>query len=216
MSDLRVACVPPLGVSVSATHLILSCLLPATTIRGRAKPKALFVGCSYGCMGNTFDLKLLLNVEHLDHEERVHEAAAVLGSMKAGFRQRRATRRYTGIVDGRRRAVGQLLKLPNGHVVKLLAASRGRAFVTWEDLTCIHSTQLAEVDASLLRSNKHPAAVLLGTMKKGKKERRSRRKASSARRNGSRPCRPGRKRGRPRVHSLECGTWTESKPAAEM
>ncbi len=129
-------------------------------------------------------LTMLLSAETLSPAERVAEAAAALGSLKADCRQRRRDRRYTGVVAGRRRPVGQLVKLPTGQVAKLLCAIRGKAFVTWQDEECIHPTQLATLNASDLVVVKNPAAVLLGSLKRGVKERPSLRKQRAARRNG--------------------------------
>lgn len=127
------------------------------------------------------------------HGEMVIHAAAVLGAMK----KRTHELRYTGVVDGRRRRFGQLVKMPCGRVVKLLGALRGQAVVYWKDPESIYGDQLVVVHVSDLRVVKNPAAVILGRLKAGARERPSVRKQRAARRNGKMPCRPGRKRGRP-------------------
>jgi len=52
-----------------------------------------------------------------------------------------------------------------------------------------------EDDVRLFR---HHSAIILGSLKAGKKERPSEAKANAARRNGLMPCRAGLRRGRPR------------------
>jgi hypothetical protein len=144
-------------------------------------------------------INLLLAADALPLDQRVTEAAAALATLKTNYRQRRRDRRYTGVLDGRRRPVGQLVKLPTGQLAKLVGVIRGKAFVTWEDPECIHSTQLALTSTSNLTIVKNPAAVLLGSRKRGAKERPSARKAAACRRNGNCPVRPGsRPRGAPR------------------
>jgi hypothetical protein len=55
-------------------------------------------------------------------------------------------------------------------------------------------------EAAVIRRFKNPAAVLLGSRKRGIKERPSVTKASAARHNGNLPVRPGsRPRGRPKL-----------------
>lgn len=127
--------------------------------------------------------------------ELVIRAASALGRRPKGGNASRQ-RRYTGIVEGRRRPRGQRVKLPNGQVATLLGALRGRAVVCWDDPETIEGSQLAIVPATNLRVLKHPAAVILGRLKTGVHERPSLRKQRSARRNGRMPCRAGKRRGR--------------------
>ena len=107
--------------------------------------------------------------------------------------------KVTGRVAGRRRRVGSLVQLPDGRVAELKAALRGRAVVAWTDLRRVDPFCLAVCNVDEITPFKLPAARSLGTMKRGKKERPSLRKLRACRRNGRKPCRPGKKRGRPKT-----------------
>jgi hypothetical protein len=63
------------------------------------------------------------------------------------------------------------------------------------------------IRANQVQVIKNEAAILLGRFKKGIFERKSEAKASAARSNGAKPCRPGRKRGRPRQMAALPGLW---------
>ncbi len=85
--------------------------------------------------------------------------------------------------------------MPNGDVLAAFAIQRGKVFVFAPE----GSGRLLDCyDASEVRRIKNPAAQMMGQLKLGKKERQSSRKQASARRNGSLPCRGGKRRGRPR------------------
>jgi len=159
---------------------------------------------------DTNKINLLLAVEALPFDQQVTEAAASLATLKANYKQRRRDRRYTGVIDGRRRPVGQLVKLPTGQIAKLLGVIRGRAFVTWDDPQTIEGSRVAMAAARNLTILKNPAAVLLGSRKRGAKERPSTKKAASCRRNGCCPVRPG---SRPRGRSSQRKDEAASSPS---
>jgi hypothetical protein len=130
----------------------------------------------------------------------IREAAKKLGSRpKEKFHGRRRVRRtWTGVVQGRRTWVGQPVILRNGETGWIKKVELGIANVKTchqnEDGSHLHRYELA-ADLKILKC---PEAVLLGSLKKGIKERKSERKGEASRKNGAMPVRPGnRKRGRP-------------------
>jgi hypothetical protein len=90
------------------------------------------------------------------------------------------------------------LEVPNGDVLAVFAIQRGKVFV----FAPAGSGRLFDrYDASEVRRIKNPAAQMMGSLKRNKKERQSSLKQASARRNGAQPCQPGKERGRPRKTS---------------
>ncbi|HEY6180863.1 MAG TPA: hypothetical protein VIW67_01390, partial [Terriglobales bacterium] len=87
---------------------------------------------------------------------------------------------------------------PDNRVVVLKAAIRNEVAVMWQDPRQIDPVQFALFRADQVRVLKSPAAVLLGSLKRGIKEQPSEKKRLACRRNGLRPCKPGRRRGRPK------------------
>lgn len=117
-------------------------------------------------------------------------AAARLLAMEPRPRQRK----WTGEFNGQRVRRRTMFKLPNGDILPAVLILRGKVYVFRED-----SDQFIErYSCSEVRPVKNPAAVLLGRLKRGKREAPSERKATTARINGAMPCRPGKRRGRPR------------------
>src|SRR5947207_1058122 len=128
----------------------------------------------------------------------ISTAASQLAKMKRLNRPRR-WRVYTGRVGRKRGWRGMKVVLPDGQIGELVTARRGAAFVVWRDEFALNPEQHAALWVEDLRRFKSPAAVLLGSLKKGVVEKPSARKAQIVRLNGSRPVRPGsRPRGRPR------------------
>ena len=77
-------------------------------------------------------------------------------------------------------------------------ASWQGACVCVSDPTAIDGFRMCPLPRQQIRAAKLPAAVILGGLKRGVIGKRSEQKAEAARRNGCRPCRPGKKRGRPK------------------
>lgn len=111
---------------------------------------------------------------------------------------RRQHRKWTGWLHGEHCWRGRQVVLPNGEVTEVYWTSRGRVWLTdAHDLPYRWFLRIArrEKDVRLYRN---PAAVTLGGLKRGIKEKSSAAKAATARRNGLFPCREGKRRGRPR------------------
>lgn len=119
-------------------------------------------------------------------------AALVARSREGATKQQE----LTGMVDGKRRRKLSLVRLPDGTIAELLAAARGKAIVRWTDPSQIDPERVVCIPSEGLKFIPLPAAQVLGRLKRGVKERSSPRKAAACRRNGMRPCRPGKRRGR--------------------
>jgi hypothetical protein len=109
-------------------------------------------------------------------------------------------RRWTGVVFGRRAWVGQPVILPDKSVGWIKQAQAGYVCVR----TCAFELEIGAVhdymEAIALKPYRLPEAVLLGRLKRGKRERASAAKAAASRRNGAMPVKPGnRPRGRLRM-----------------
>ena len=138
--------------------------------------------------------------EATKHQIEVSLAGAQLAKLRRDAKARRRQRIYTGVV-GRRRAWRHMqVVLADGRIAELLVARRGAAMVAWQDDFAIKPERVGGCRTDDLRRYKVPAAVILGGLKKGRKERPSAKKGRCARGNGCRPVRPGsRPRGRPRA-----------------
>jgi len=111
-------------------------------------------------------------------------------------------RRWTGwLSDHWRGYRDQCVIMPNGEIWFLYGARRGTAVVTpdqgrllggWGD----GPFRWRVIRASELRRYRSPEAQLLGRAKFGRKERPSLLKQQAAQRNGLKPCREGKRRGR--------------------
>jgi hypothetical protein len=107
--------------------------------------------------------------------------------------------RRTGRVRGRRRSTGQAVVLANGEVGRLRWAYRKKVLVEVGPPSEVEACQLIASTEDKLELAKNPYAQSLGALKKGAKERRSREKVRSCRKNATMPAGPGsRRRGRPR------------------
>lgn len=110
----------------------------------------------------------------------------------------RPAKLYTGYLGRRRAWFGQPVVLPGNIVGNLISVYRGFAAVAWEDPFALQRKRVNAFETKSLHPYKHPAAVVLGRLKRGRKERDSESKKRAARRNGCRPVRAGsRPRGRP-------------------
>jgi hypothetical protein len=122
-------------------------------------------------------------------------AAAALARLRGPERSRKV---FTGQIGPKRGWRGMPLVLPNGHVGRLICAWRGFAAVGWHDLFSVQPDRIDYFRVSELVRFKNPAAILIGSLKRGAVEQRTERKRRSCRRNGSCPPRAGsRPRGRP-------------------
>lgn len=108
-------------------------------------------------------------------------------------------KKWTGYLHGERCWVGQRVLMTDGMRGALLSARRGKATVFADSRRYLAESRVRELREQEVVLLKLPQAMLLGFLKRGKKERPSEAKRAAARRNGSRPVRPGsRPRGRPR------------------
>jgi len=128
---------------------------------------------------------------------------SIAGESLAKLRQEakhRPPRVYTGRVGRKRGWRGMPVILPRGQIGNLIMALRGIAVIAWNDPLNITPNRIGYFRVRDLLRFKTPAAVLLGSLKKGVTETPSLRKANAARCNGCAPPRPGnRPRGRPRA-----------------
>lgn len=142
--------------------------------------------------------------------ERISDAARQLRSMTS---QRKL--RFTGRIGTKRVRVCQRVIMPDGVLGFVVRVLRGRVLVGLDEEPNDGTSLFRLVRTHEVRLYKNPAAVLLGRQKLGTKERASKRKARSSRRNGSRPVRPGsRKRGRPTKSAVSAGEVRPSEPLA--
>ena len=134
--------------------------------------------------------------------EAASRAGRTLAIRRRVVHQGRDLRRWTGVVfNGKRAWVGLPVVLPDGSPAWIKKAQAG-----W---VCVRTTAIDPVDgpihdylkATALRPYRSPEATLLGSLKRGKIEKKSAAKAAASRRNGAMPVRPGRRpRGRPRMN----------------
>ena len=98
--------------------------------------------------------------------------------------------------------VGMPIRLPTGEAVFAFGALRGRVIWSREPGVLTGSIDGAGVHWGVLPAEKvlvvkNEHAVRLGQLKSGKVERKSEAKSTAARLNGTRPCKDGKRRGRP-------------------
>lgn len=123
-------------------------------------------------------------------------AGALLSARKRNDGRHRV---YTGEIQGTRRKKFSLVAW-GGITALLLGALRGRAFISWTNPAEDDAPMFRMVPADEVQLIPIPAAQMLGRLKNGVKERYSKKKTAACRRNGKMPCRPGKRRGRPRNH----------------
>ena len=134
-------------------------------------------------------------------------AGATLGSTPKG-----QPRRWTGWIGNEHFWRGRRVILPTGVVAEVYGVQRGQAAVRWPDPYWIEGVRLDVVPVAELTVYRHPAAVVLGKLKGGCKEKFSQCKQSACRLNGAQPVRRGRRpRGRPRRVKLEPATGGASE-----
>lgn len=131
-------------------------------------------------------------------QEEITFAASCLGR-----RQRDQRSRWTGWIDDVHAYRNMEIVLPTGERAFVYGALRGKVVWTFGDNGLAGGIDGAGVSwgvlpANLVRILRNRDAQLLGALKAGVRERPSEAKAQAARANGKRPCRPGRRRGRPR------------------
>ena len=108
-------------------------------------------------------------------------------------------KKWTGYLHGQRCWVGRRVMMPDGMRGALISARRGRATVFADSRRYLAESRVHKLHERELVLLKLPHAVMLGSLKRGKRERPSEHKAEACRRNGACPARPGsRPRGRPR------------------
>jgi hypothetical protein len=110
-------------------------------------------------------------------------------------------KRWTGWLHGERCWRGRLVILPDGEVAPLLWCSRGRVLLLNDrDLDFADYLRWGRRREEEVLLSKCPEAALLGSLKRGVRERPSLSKAAAARQNSRLPAKPGsRPRGRPRA-----------------
>ena len=124
-------------------------------------------------------------------DQQISDAAKLIAS-----RSRPRRRKPTGLYKGERTRRYSEFRVPSGEVLQAFAIRRGVVYLFAPEGSgrFIDLYKVSDVERV-----KNPAAVLLGQLKLGKKERQSAAKAAAAKKNGIRPVRPGRRpRGRAR------------------
>jgi hypothetical protein len=130
--------------------------------------------------------------------EQASEAGRALSKLP-----RRQPRRWAGWLGGRHCWRGRLVVLSDGEVAPLIWCNWGRVLLqNVRDLPFREWLAWGAIREHQVKLWKNPAAVALGKRKSGVVETRSEAKAAAARRNGGKPCRPGKIRGRPRTAHL--------------
>ncbi len=125
---------------------------------------------------------------------QVSDAARKLASLP-----RQQQKRFTGWLNRQHCWRGRLVVIPSGEAVPLIWCQRGRVLVQYPDdsLEFLEYLRRAVLREKQVRFFRHPAAVLLGSRKKGVRETPSERKRLACRQNGCRACQNGKRRGRP-------------------
>lgn len=128
-------------------------------------------------------------------------AADISAAARQLAQQPRKRRQVTGWLHGRRLRRLTLVVVPGGQVLPATVVRRRYVYVLLPNAPGQTGLRMERYRAQDVRVYRSPAAVLMGGLKAGVRERRSPRKQAAARVNGSRPCAPGRRRGRPRITS---------------
>lgn len=120
-------------------------------------------------------------------------AASVLGSLA-----KMQPKKWTGWIGQDHFWRGRRVVLPDGRVGEIYGIVRQQAAVRWHDPNALNPMQAAIFNTRDLRVYRLPAAIALGSGKRGIRERPSALKAAASRINGCAPARAGsRPRGRP-------------------
>jgi hypothetical protein len=135
--------------------------------------------------------------DYIESNERIRAAGMALGRLR-----RQPKRKWSGYINGTRTWRDRKILLPNGSSAYCYGARRGR--VVWSMHPgkllggfCGEPWEWGVLPQNCITVVKNEAAATLGRLKLGLKERPSEVKKHSARANGCKPCRDGRKRGRP-------------------
>ena len=118
---------------------------------------------------------------------------------------RNKKRKWSGWIDGERCWRDRSIILPTGEIAFIWGVLRQKVVIT-RDRGQLRGGYFGDggpqrwfvLPANDVRLFRNESAQLLGKLKKGVKEKPSPRKAATAQANGCRPCRPGKRRGRPR------------------
>jgi len=151
---------------------------------------------STAMMDTPFSAASIKDPEH--ERQKAAEAGRTLRKLP-----RHVPRRWTGWIGNHHCWRGSQILLPGGKPAFAFGVLRGRIIWTLHPGKLVggfdgEPFQWGVVRAADVTPQQHPAAVLLGRLKAGVKERKSALKSETARQNGRQPCRPGRRRGRPR------------------
>jgi len=143
------------------------------------------------------------------------KSANAFGDVSAAARtlsklRRSKARKWTGYIGNERIYRDREVVLPDGTIAFIFGVRRNKAIITLDRGRLLGGFREPDdpmrwfvTDVKNVKLRVNPAAQLLGLQKRGRKEKYSVRKADAARRNGSKPSRPGSKpRGRPKVKSI--------------
>jgi len=140
-----------------------------------------------------------IEIEAKPSQEQIAEAARSLRSLRG------RKKNWTGWINGVHAYKDMEIILPNGRRAFVFGVLRGK--VVWTPTRGSlpgefpYAMEWGVIPADQVKVVPNQSASLLGKLKRGVRERPSAAKARAARENGRRPCRAGRKRGRPRRKS---------------
>ena len=146
-----------------------------------------------------------MKADQAKNSEHVSSRDLSAAARELGRRPRSGPKKWTGYVDPKDKRTrlwcGQKIILPDGQVAYVYGSRRGQVAWTFDSGRLIgfgidDEWRWGVFLVQQIQVWKDPAAVLLGQSKAGVKERPSKRKREACRRNGSQPCKRGR-RGRP-------------------
>jgi hypothetical protein len=165
----------------------------AQNICEQQKPSAVSA-CAEAQLASTTERK----TESDTNEIKVSQRKLATAASEIARLPRKRRRVWTGWIDGVHFWRGRQVQLPDGRVEQVYAVYRNLVGLAIPPSGEFRPRELL-FHADQLRVWKNPAAQMLGQAKRDVIERKSLRKAESARLNGCRPVRPGhRPRGRPR------------------
>jgi hypothetical protein len=110
----------------------------------------------------------------------------------------RAARIWTGMLAGKRAWRGMPVILPDKSIGFIFGIRRGWAAIWRAAPFTVSGRKEFVLRVEQIKPYRLPSAVRLAQCKRGRKEQPSSRKAAACRKNGSMPCHPGKRRGRPR------------------
>ena len=141
------------------------------------------------------------------HAIEVTEAASAM-AMRRWHDQPlpRVARVWTGMLAGRRAWRGMPVVLPDKTIGYVFGIQRGWAAVWKPSPFVVGEREHFVLRVEQIRPYRLPSAVRLGKCKAGHREVPSARKAAACKKNGSMPCNPGKRRGRPRKLRVQSGS----------